>query len=93
MPEPEPEPAYMEEPVAEKQRLDEFVVDEPDVVQKELLQAVEEIAENPTLAPQEAHAEETVAPIETYGETHQVSMHIVKENLPEASSNEGEREQ
>lgn len=47
-----PETTPVEEEVTvEKPALDEFEVAEPDVAQKELLQAVEEIAENPQMGP------------------------------------------
>ncbi len=86
-----PEPVVVEEEKVEKPALDEFEVAEPDVVQKELLQAVEEIAENPFPAPQEAHAEEIVeAPAETSAETQPVPIHTAKESLPEASSSDSE---
>ena len=82
----------VEEAKIEKPALDEFEVAEPDVVQKELLQAVEEIAENPfPEAPQEAHAEETTeAPTEASAEMQPVPLHSAKESLPEASSSDSE---
>jgi hypothetical protein len=86
--------AVVEEATIEKPALDEFEVAEPDVVQKELMQAVEEIAENPfQAAPQEAHAEETAeAPTEVSVEMQPVPLHSAKESLPEASSNSESKE-
>ena len=88
---PEPATVIKEAPI-EKPALDEFDVAEPDVVQKELLQAVEEIAENPlSQAPLEAHEEATVeAPAEVYAETQPVPIHTAKESLPEISSSDSE---
>jgi hypothetical protein len=88
-----PEPAaVVEEAPIEKPALDEFDVAEPDVVQKELLQAVEEIAENPlSQAPLEAHEEATVeAQAEVSAETQPVPIHTAKESLPEISSSDSE---
>jgi len=93
---PAPEPVdVVEEAKIEKLSLDEFEVAEPDVVQKELLQAVEEIAENPfPEAPQEAHAEATVeAPVEVSAETQPVPIHSAKESLPEISSSDSENKE
>lgn len=85
----------VEEAKIEKPALDEFEVAEPDVVQKELLQAVEEIAENPfPEAPQEAHAEATVeAPVEVSAEMQPVPIHSAKESLPEISSSDSENKE
>ncbi len=84
---PEPTP-IVEEVKVEKSSLDSFEVAEPDVVQKELLQAVEEIAENPfPQAPQEAHEEVAKEATEALEEAHPATLQAAKENLPEASSN------
>ena len=76
--------AVIEEAKTEKIALDEFDVAAPDVVQKELLQAVEEIAENPfpeapTVAP-EAAADTT----EISAEMQPVPIHSAKETSHEA---------
>jgi hypothetical protein len=86
---PEPAPVVEEVPVA-KPALDEFEVAEPDVVQKELLNAVEEIAENPfPQAPTEAHEEaEKATTIEDFAEAHPAIQQATKESLPETSSSE-----
>ena len=84
--------AVIEEPKMEKAPLDEFEVSEPDVVQKELMQAVEEIAENPlSQAPQEAH-EEAAKATEAYAETQPTTLLAAKETLPEASSSNENKE-
>jgi len=91
-----PEPVAVEEEAEiEKLALDQFEVAEVDVVQKELLQAVEEITENPfPEAPQEAHAEATVeTPAEFSAETQPVSIHTAKESLPEISSSDSENKE
>jgi hypothetical protein len=91
-----PEPVAVEEEAKiEKPALDQFEVAEADVVQKELLQAVEEITENPfPEAPQEAHAEATVeTPAEVSVETQPVSIHTAKESLPEISSSDSENKE
>ena len=91
-----PEPAAVEEETKiEKPALDQFEVAEADVVQKELLQTVEEITENPfPEAPQEAHAEVTVeTPAEVSAETQPVSIHTAKESLPEISSSDSENKE
>ena len=84
--------AVIEEPKPEKAALDEFTVTEPDVVQKELMQAVEEIAENPlSQAPPEAH-EEAAKAIEANAETQPITIQAAKEILPEASSSNENKE-
>jgi hypothetical protein len=88
------EPVVVEEAKVEKPALDEFEVAEPDVVQKELLQAVEEIAENPFPAPLAARAEEIAeAPTEVSAETQPVPIHTAKESLPEISSSDSEHKE
>jgi hypothetical protein len=64
------------------------------VVQKELLNAVEEIAENPfSQAPLEAHEEAAKAvATEDYAEAHPATLQAAKESLPEASSNSENKE-
>ena len=86
--------AVVEEAPIEKQALDEFNVTEPDVVQKELLQAVEEIAENPSTAPQAAPEEATIeVPTEISAEMQPVPIHTGKESLPEVSSSDSEHKE
>jgi hypothetical protein len=84
--------AVVEEEVVEKRPLDEFDVAEPDVVQQELLQPVEEIVENPFQeAPVEAQEEVIAdAPIEMSDEIQPVPVHSAKESLPEVSSSDDE---
>lgn len=88
------EPAtVVEEAKAEKAALDEFQVTEPDVVQRELLNAVEEIAENPlSQAPQEAH-EEAAKATEVNAETQPATIQATKETLPEATSSSNENKE
>ncbi|MCW4010374.1 MAG: hypothetical protein NWF05_07110, partial [Candidatus Bathyarchaeota archaeon] len=89
---PEPEPAVVAE-TPQKSPLDEFEVAEPDVVQQELLQEVEEIAENPFQeAPIAAQEEAAVDIPAEVSEPPQVQIHIAKESLPDASSSEDETE-
>jgi hypothetical protein len=82
----------IEEEKTEKASLDNFDVAQPDVVQKELLQVVEEIAENPLVnAPSEAQVETAAeTPTEASAETQPVSS-PAKEILhaDEAANSEG----
>ena len=85
--------AVVEEAESEKSPLDEFEVAQPDIVQKELLQVVEEIAENPLVeAPSEAQEEAAAdIPTEVSAETQPASS-PAKETLhavEAADSSEG----
>jgi hypothetical protein len=76
--------AVIEEAKTEKVSLDEFDVAAPDVVQKELLQAVEEIAENPFPGAPIVAREETADTTEASVETQPVPIHSAKETSHEA---------
>jgi hypothetical protein len=90
-----PEPISVVEPAPDEKRpLDEFEVTQPDVVQKELLQAVEEIAENPfQKAPLEAQDDLAKVAAEILNETQPTTLQAAKEPSRETySSSENENE-
>jgi hypothetical protein len=81
---PKPEPEFVEEAQPEKEEsLDEFEVATPEIIQKDLIQMGEEVAQNPfSEAPLEAQ-EEIAETVEVSDDT-QTAIHHAKETITEA---------